>query len=278
MMTGTNRRAFAAGISLLPLVFAGRSGAQEFAGKLTITGSSTVAPLVLEIGKAFEKLHPKVRIDVQTGGSSRGVADARSGLADIGMASRDLSAAEKTDLSGYSIARDGISLIVHARNRVKELTDQQVVDIFTGRITDWKDAGGAPGRVTVVNKAEGRSTLELFLAYYKLKNSDVKANVVIGDNAQGVKTVVGNPGAVSYVSVGTAEFEVEQKTPIKALAVGGVAPTSENVGNGTFPLSRPLTLATRGAPQGLAKAFIAFAQSKDVHPLVKEQFFVPIGD
>lgn len=250
-------------------------GQEAIAGKLTITGSSTVAPLVLEIAKAFEKKHPKVRIDVQTGGSSRGVSDARSGLAHIGMASRALYDTEK-DLVGHVVARDGICMILHKSNPVAQLSDQQIIDIFTGKTTDWKDVGGKPGRITVVNKAEGRSTLDLFLLHFKLKNSEIKAQVVIGDNAQGVKTVVGNAGSITYVSIGTAEFEAGQGTAIKALPMNGVIPTTAAVKNGTFPLSRPLTLVTKTQPDGLAKAFIGFAQSKEVHPLVTEQFFVTI--
>ncbi len=245
------------------------------AGKLTVTGSSTVAPLVLEIAKVFEKKHPRVRIDVQTGGSSRGIADARNGLANIGMASRALYPTEQ-DLFGHTIARDGICVILHKSNPVAQLTDSQVKDIFTGKVTDWKDVGGRPGRISVVNKAEGRSTLDLFLAHFKLKNSDIKASVVIGDNAQGVKTVIGSIGSIGYVSIGTAEFEVEQGTAIKLLPMNGVKPSTDTVKNGTFPLSRPLNLVTKAPPEGLMKAFIAFARSNEVHGLVREQFFVPL--
>ena len=82
-------------------------------GKLVITGSSTVAPLALEIARRFEERHPGARVDVQTGGSSRGIADTRSGVADLGMASRDL-AGDEQDLVSYTLARDGVCLIVHA--------------------------------------------------------------------------------------------------------------------------------------------------------------------
>ena len=126
--------------------------------------------------------------------------------------------------------------------------------------------------------AAGRSTLEVFLHYFKLKNVDVKAQVVIGDNEQGVKTVAGNRNAIGYVSIGTAEYEATHGVPIKLLPVGGVAASTESVRTGAFPLSRPLHLATRTAPSGLAKAFIAYAQSKAVHDLIKQQYFVPLAD
>ena len=150
--------------------------------KLALTGSSTVAPLAAEIGKRFEELHPGMRVDVQSGGSSRGVADTRSGLADIGMASRAPNS-DESDFKFFTIARDGVGVILHRDNPVRTLTDEQVVAIYTGKITDWSLVGGKAGKITVVNKAEGRSTLELFLHYFKLKNSDVKAQVVIGAGA-----------------------------------------------------------------------------------------------
>lgn len=245
-------------------------------GKLVITGSSTVAPLAAEIAKRFEEKNPGKRIDVQSGGSSRGISDARSGLADIGMVSRALRS-DEADLKAFAIARDGVSLILHRDNVVSALSDQQIVDIYTGKITDWAQVGGKVGRITVVNKAEGRSTLELFLHHFKFKASDIKAQVVIGDNQQGIKTVAGNPGAIGYVSIGTAEFEVGAGTPIKLLGMAGVAASVENVRNGSFPLARPLNLVTSAEPQGLAKAFIDFVQSADVQDLVEEQYFVPLG-
>jgi phosphate transport system substrate-binding protein len=167
------------------------TASDQLSGKLVITGASTLAPLISEIGKRFESLHPKVRIDIQTGGSSRGVADARQGQADIGMVSRAMKDEEK-DLHAFPVARDGVGIILHKDNPVQTLTDKQVVAIYMGKITNWKDVGGKDVPITVVNKAEGRSTLEVFLHYFKLKNTDVKAQVVIGDNEQGVKTVAGN--------------------------------------------------------------------------------------
>ena len=251
--------------------------ADQLTGKLVITGASTLAPLIAEIGKHFESLYPAVRIDVQSGGSSRGVADARQGLADIGMVSRAMKEDER-DLSAFPVARDGVCPILHQENPVQALTDEQIVAIYTGKITNWKAVGGTDAPITVVNKAEGRSTLEVFLHYFKLKNVDIKAQVVIGDNEQGVKTVAGNRNAIGYVSIGTAEYDAAHGVPIKLLPIGGVAASTESVQKGIFPLSRPLHLVTRTSPSGLAKAFIEYAQSKAVHDLIRQQYFVPLAD
>ncbi len=244
-------------------------------GKLSLTGSSTVAPLVAEIAKRFESDHPEVRIDVQTGGSSRGVADAGRGTADIGMASRALKASE-SGLQSFTIARDGICVILNSDNPVKELTEAQVVDIYTGKISNWNQVGGNNAPITVVNKAQGRSTLELFLEYFELEAEQVAADVVIGDNEQGIKTVSGNSNAIGYVSVGAAEYNAESGVPIKLLPLNGVAANIETVADGSFPLNRPLNLLTNAPPEGLKKAFINYAKSPKVHDLVRDLYFVPV--
>jgi len=244
---------------------------------LTLTGSSTVAPLAAEIATRFEAQNPGVRIDVQTGGSSRGVADTRRGLADIGMASRRLHPEEAEVLQAHTIAYDGIGIILHRDNLVRELTREQVVAIYTGKTRNWAELGGPDRTITVVNKSASHSTLELFLDHFDLENAQVEADTIIGDNEQGVKTVAGTPGAIGYVSIGAAEYHIEAGTPIRLLGLGGVKASSANVASEAYPLLRPLNLLSKGEPQGLAKRFIAFARSGAVAATVKEQYFVPPG-
>ncbi len=258
--------------ALVALTGCGKSDDQQ----LVLTGSSTVAPIMSEIAKAYEKAHPGVRIDVQTGGSSRGVGDARKGLADIGMASRALKDSE-TDLIAHTVALDGIGVILHTDNPISELSDAQIVSIYRGEITNWNEVGGVDAPITVVNKSEGRSTLELFLSYFKLENSEIKAQVIIGDNPQGIKTVVGNPNAIGYVSIGAAEYEANQGAPLKLLPMNGVPASIDNVRNGSFPLSRPLNLLTTEEPAGLVKDLIDFALSKDANDIIESQYFVPVA-
>ncbi|MCX6127721.1 MAG: phosphate ABC transporter substrate-binding protein [Proteobacteria bacterium] len=258
-------------LCLGPAVF----GIDQLKGKLVITGSSTIAPLALELGKRFEKMHPGVRVDVQSGGSSRGVSDARQGLADIGLVSRALKPEEK-DLIGQALAMDGIAVIVHKINPIQKLSKEQLIQIYTGKITDWKLVGGLEGPIVVVNKAAGRSTLELFAKFLNVKDSEIKAQIVIGDNEQGIKTVLGNPQAIAYVSIGTAEYNASQGAALKLLPLEGVAATVDNVKNGSYPLARQLNFVLKSPAQGLAKEFISFSLSAAAVDLVKEQYFVPL--
>ena len=248
--------------------------------KIVVTGSSTVAPLMSEIGRRYEELHPDVRVDVQTGGSSRGVADARKGLADIGMASR-AAKPEEADLMWFTIARDGIAMIVNSESPIASLpetglTSDQVRAIYRGEVQSWSELGGRDALITVVHKVEGRSTLELFLAFFGLGNAECKPDVEVGDNQQAIRTVAGDPDAIGYVSIGTAEFEAQRGTPIVLIPVDGARPSTEAVRDESFPLSRPLNLVTRAAPVGAVEDLIEFARSTAVHDLVEEQFFVPV--
>ncbi len=253
-----------------------KNSEQTEINKLVLTGSSTVAPLAAEIAKRFELLHPNVRIDVQTGGSSRGVNDVKAQLSDIGMASRSLKPNE-AELLNFTIALDGISIIVNKANPVTSLDKQQIIDIYTGKVVNWQAVGGNDAPITVVNKAEGHSTLELFLHYFGLKNTQLKPQVIIGDNQQGIKTVAGNPDAIGYVSIGSAEYEAEHQVAIKLLPLDGVIASVENVQNQTFPLSRPLNLVTREQPTGMIKQFIDFAGSNAVNDIINAQYFVPVA-
>lgn len=254
----------------------GGSSDSGLTGRLTITGSSTVAPLAMEMARRFEQQHPSVRIDVQSGGSGKGIADARNGIADIGMASRELKA-DELDLTSHKIAADGVSIIVHESNPVSELSNDQIADIYTGRINNWKQVGGLDQAITVVHKAEGRATLEVFLQYFRLDNKTVKPAVVVGDNEHGIKTVSAARGAIGYVSIGNAESNAGSGVPIRLLPIDGIAATTTNLAAGKFPVSRSLNFVTRDAPSGLARAFIEYCQSEEVHDQVVSQFFVPIG-
>lgn len=253
----------------------GNSSTTEQAQKLIITGSSTVGPLVSEMGKRFEAQNPEFRVDVQTGGSSRGLSDTEQGLADIGMVSRELKDGEIEGRRVFTIALDGVSPIVNADNPLTEIDRQQVIEIYTGKIANWQEITGKDAPITVVNKSEGHSTLELFLKHFQLEPEQVEATVIIGDNQQGIKTVAGNVDAIGYVSIGAASYSIEQDVPIKLLKLDGVEAKVETVIDGSFPLSRPLNLVTQGEPNPLAREFLDFVLAEENHDLIRAQNFVP---
>jgi len=243
--------------------------------KLVITGSSTIAPLMSDIAKRYEQLHPNLRIDVQAGGSSRGIADTRNGLANLGLVSRALKPSEQ-DLLAFTIARDGICMILNSANPIEQLSKEQMVAIYEGRLINWKQVDGKDAQIVKIHKAEGRSTLELFLKYFNLENKRIKPDVIIGDNQQAIKMVAGNPNAIGYVSIGSASFEAQRGVPIKLLPMNGHTASIENVLNNSFPLVRSLNVVSREEPIGVVKEFLEFAMSEKVKNVIEQHYFVAL--
>jgi phosphate transport system substrate-binding protein len=241
---------------------------------IVLTGSGGMTPLMREIGQRFETAHPDVHVDVQAVGSTRGVTDARQGLADIGMVARPLKP-DESSLHAVPIARDGMCLIVHRTNPVTKLGDEQIVRMYTRGISNWKPLGGADSPITLVHMKDGLALLELFLDHFKLRPSQIRADVLVNDSEQGIQAVSERPGAIGYVSCSRAEG-VGESVPIRVLLFEGITPTAAHVRDGTYPLSRPLNLVTREEPKGLTRDFIDFARSNAVVDLIEKYHFVTL--
>lgn len=263
-----------AGAAALFLLGCGDNSGEQ---TVTLTGSSTVAPVAADAAKRFEEQNPGIRIDVQSGGSSRGIADAKSGLADMGMISRVLKP-EESELTAHRIAMDGVCVIVNSENPVTDLTKQQLVDIYTGKVENWSAVGGADAEIVVASKAEGRATLEVFLGYTGLDSADVAADVIVGENQHAIKTVSGNANAIAYVSIGAAASEADAGTPIKLVSCDGIEATTESVADGSFPITRPLQVVSVGELKPEAQSFLDFLLSSEIDDIVEDHLYVPVSD
>jgi phosphate transport system substrate-binding protein len=190
------------------------------------------------------------------------------------MVSRALKEDER-DLTPIPIAYDGLSMIVHADNPIKELSPAQIIDIYTGKIENWSAVGGPDKKIVVINKAEGRSTLESFVEHFGLETKQIKADVVVGDNEQAIKSVAGSRYSIGYVSIGNAEYDVEKGVLIKLLPLEGIPASREMVASQRFPIVRPLNLVLAKEPTELVREFVSFATSAEVRDLVESFFYVP---
>ena len=270
------RRSVLAGLFLFTVACGSKEGAStKDASRLTLTGSSTVQPIIEDAAPLFEQKKPGLKIEIQGGGSGAGIKTATEGKADIGMVSRGLKPEEST-LVATKIADDGIAILVHKDNPLSAITKEQVIKLYTGEALNWKDIGGNDGVVTLITKEEGRSTLELFAKHFEIEKKIKADAIVIGPNGQAIKTLEGNPNAIAYLSIGSAEKAVEAGSPIKLLSLDGVTATTANVQNATYPLRRPLNLVTKGAPTGVAKEFLDFMLSPEGQGVVVKQDFVPL--
>lgn len=254
--------------------FAQAARGPKLSGKLLITGSSTMAPMVGELASRFRALHPEVVITVETGGSGRGVADALQGKADIGMASRELTTKEQA-LFAIPIARDGVTFIVHRDNPVNELSRAQVRAVLTGSITGWESLGGWRAPIEVVARTPERGVMEIVSPYLGIGPAAIKAAHLIGENADVTRFIAANRNAIAIFSVGAADHGVQHGLPLKPLRLDGTPAGIDSVRDGRWPLSRPLNLLTGRVPTGAAKAFIEFALSPEARTVILQYDFVP---
>jgi phosphate transport system substrate-binding protein len=251
--------------------------AKEAAADIQISGSSTIMPIVKAAGRAFfEKTG--IRILVTGGGSSVGVREVLAGTSHIGMVSRTLHPDEAGRLNANTIGHDGIAIIVNSTNPMERTTSPTVNQIFSGRIDRWEKIDEFTGEIILVVKANGRSTRELFDDFFGLKGVGVPSAHVIGSNAEGIVFVAGDPWAISYVSVGTAEKARTRGVHIKLLELDGVQASTSMIKQERYPLMRPLNLVTVGAPELEERRFIDFLIGPEGQAIVEDQNFIRVTE
>ena len=249
---------------------------RDLRGKLTIEGDSTLEPLVSDIAQRFKIQNPQVKIKIKTTSSAAALTEVAEEEVDLGMVSRALFPSEKKEFKDFTIAREGVGLIIHQDNPIDSLSHENILNIYTGRIDNWREVGGINKSIRVINKIEPNSTQELFLDYFQLDNAQIEANEVRENNQQKIEIIASNVDAIGYVSISLAEYNIINGVPIKLLPINGVEATTAAVRDGSFPLSRPLNLVTKTEPSGLTKDFIEFARSEKVRDLIKAQNFIPL--
>lgn len=245
--------------------------------KLHIAGSSTMGPLLKEIAAKYHLLHPEVAVDVELGGSARGLEDVRAGHAHIAMLSRALAPSER-DLYGIPIARDGVGVVVHAHNPLRELSFTQLQSIFTGSARAWQELGGSKDAIYALGGLRDGASSALLARYLKQPLEAFNLNAAVESNLERLAVVAACENAIAYVSVGTAERAIAQGVPVRLLPIGGVAASTANIRNGSYPICRALTLASREAPTGIARSFFAFCLSAQVNGILAAFDFVPYLD
>ncbi|WP_028102769.1 substrate-binding domain-containing protein [Pseudoduganella violaceinigra] len=247
------------------------------ASKLHIAGSCTMGPLLSKIAAKYHLLHPEVAIDAELGGSARGLDDVRAGYAHIAMLSRSLDPSER-DLYGIPIARDGVGVAVHANNPLRQLSVEQLRAIFTGHARDWAFAGGEPDSIYALGGARADASSALFARFLRQPLEAFNLNSVVESNIERLAVIAACENAIGYVSVGSVERAISQGVSVRLLPIDGVAASSANIRNGSYPVCRALTLASRDAPTGVARSFFAFCLSAQVNGILSAFDFVPYLD
>jgi len=235
-------------------------------GQITIAGSSALLPLIQEAANQFQKANPNVQITVTAGGSGAGRTQVCEGKIDIGNSDVALKDDEKTKLNCADAVETPVAIQAFAPVANKEgpgsvanLTKDQLVGIFTGEITNWKDVGGDDQEIVLINRAKGSGTRSTMAKFLFGGDDKFATGASEEDNSETVRqTVAQTPGAISYLG-----FAYLSSNDLLALSVDGVAPNKEDIQSGSWKIGGPGYSITKGAPSEVEKAFLDFVTSSD---------------
>ncbi len=230
-----------------------------FAGTITLTGSTTVKPIAEKIARSYMALHPETRISISGGGSGNGIKAIIDGTTDIGNASRFIKGKELTHASGkaiypvpFRIAYDCIVPIVHPGNPLRNLSVDQLREIYKGTINNWQQVGGKNTAIHVVSRDTSSGTYEVWEKKVMNKEPVFPGVQLESSNDDVLKAVMVNPDAIGYIGLGYMQDSV------KALRVDTIEGSEATTLNGTYPVSRPLFMFTRGWPSGEILEFLNY--------------------
>jgi phosphate transport system substrate-binding protein len=235
---------------------------------ITLAGSTAFQPFAEKLADQYMIAHNNIVITVQGGGSAVGIQSANSGAAQIGMADLVTLPQEAKDLTATVVAKDGIAIVVNPQNKITGLTTDQVRDIFNGKITNWKEVGGADLPITVVSREAGsgtRSSFEQIITGISLK----KDALIQDSNGTIRETIANDANLIGYVSHGL----INEK--IKPLKVDDQECTSESIVAGNYKLVRPIYLLVKGKIEGEIKNFIDYILSDEGQKTIKDKGLLP---
>ena len=240
--------------------------AAGLSGSITLAGSTSMEKFANALAEAFMEKYPDVTVQAEFTGSSAGVEAVLGGQSDVGNSSRKLKDEEKEKAAVENIvAIDGIAVVTDPANTAADLTKEQLINIYNGTITNWKDAGGSDQPIVVIGREAGSGTRGAFEEILKLEDACKYANELDSTGAVMAK-VASTPGAIGYVSLDVIDDTV------KLLTLNGVEANEENIKTGDYFLSRPFVMATNGeisAQNDLVKALFDYVYSAEGDELVK---------
>lgn len=242
---------------------------KQLSGSVSVGGSTTVQPLAEALANAFQQKHPDIGITVAGGGTTAGIKGANEGTFDIGAASRELKSSEPA-LITHLLAKDGIGIIASPGNPVTGLTKAEVVGIFNGTTTNWKDVGGPNHTIDVFVRESGSGTRTAFQELV-MGSENITSSALEQTSSGAIKQAVsGDSNAIGFESLAYVD------SSIKALDIDGVPATQETAKDGTYPIVRPLYFLTKEQPTGLVKDFIDFCQSTEGQQIVAENGYITV--
>lgn len=252
---------------------AASSTAAALSGNVATGGSTSMKNVIAALTEGFAEVEPGVTVSYDPTGSGAGITGATDKTLDIGLSSRALKDDEKNDVDGTTVALDGIAIVVNKASKVADLTVDQLKQMFTGEITNWKDVGGDDGEIVLVGREAGSGTRDGFESIVDVKDSCKYAQELTATGAV-ISAVEANPLAVGYASLSAVGDTVAMVT------VEGVECSEDTVKDGSYKIQRPFVFVTNKSVtlSEQAQAFVDFATSKDAADLIRTAGAVPVNE
>ncbi len=246
-------------------------GNNDTSATVSTDGSTSMEKVIGYLSEAYMEKNPNVKVTYNPTGSGSGIQAVIDGRCDIGLSSRDLTEEEKANLKETVIAIDGIAIIVNPENPVKNLSVEQIGEIYRGEITNWKDIGGNDTPIVCIGREAASGTRDGFEAITDTKDK-CKYNQELTSTGDVVQTVAGNPNAIGYASLASV------KDNVKILTVDNVEPTTHTIQEGSYKIQRNFVLVTKSnSPLSeAAQAFYNFATSDDADDFIINSGEIPI--
>ena len=245
-------------VALAISVLAGCSGNQQ-GGTVNTDGSTSMADVMGALTEAFKAKEPDITVNYSGTGSGSGISGVLDGTCDIGLSSRELKQ-EEVDQGAVAhvVALDGVAVVVNPGNPVTDLTTQQIADIFTGKITNWSELGGADAPIAVYGREDGSGTRSAFEEIVGVEGECAYTNEY-GSTGDVIGNVASNENAIGYASLSAVDSSVT------AAKVNGVTPSEATVKDGSYTIQRPFVMVTKdgAALSEAAQAFLDFAASAE---------------
>ena len=242
-------------------------------GNVSLDGSTSMEKVIGSLGESFTNSNPGISYTYNPTGSGSGIKAVSEGTCDIGLSSRNLKDDEKASgLTGTVLALDGIAVIVNPNNPVSDLSVEQIASIYKGEITNWKDVGGNDAEIVLIGREAGSGTRDGFESITGT-NDACKYRQELTSTGDVITTVSQNPDAIGYASLASL------KDNVKALTVGGIAPTEETVKDASYVIQRPFVLVTKDGVElsETAKKFFDYATSSQAAEVITAAGAVPVN-
>ena len=232
----------------------------DLSGTVNTDGSTSMADVMGILTETYRELQPGVTVNYTGSGSGSGINGVLAGTCDIGLSSRDLKQEELDQGAvAHVVALDGVAIVVNPANSVTELTVEQIADIYTGKVANWKDLGGPDAPIAVYGREDGSGTRSAFEEIVGVEGECAYTNEY-GSTGDVIGNVAGNENSIGYASLSAVDESVS------AVKVNGVAPSEATVKDGTYTIQRPFIMVTKDGVElsEAAQAFLEYATSADV--------------